>query len=72
MSRQVWGQSVRQATYAGHDGLLYDHSPSTFEELFEGTTVWTDRTFLVHGERRISFAEFRAAAHAARAHIEGL
>jgi long-chain acyl-CoA synthetase len=72
MSRQVWSQSVRQATYAGHDGLLYDHSPSTFEELFEGTAVWTDRTFLVHGERRISFAEFRAAAHAARAHLEGL
>ncbi|MCV7133718.1 acyl--CoA ligase [Mycobacterium hodleri] len=37
-----------------------------------GTEVWTDRTFLVHGERRVTFAGFRAAAHAARAQLAGL
>jgi acyl-CoA synthetase (AMP-forming)/AMP-acid ligase II len=34
--------------------------------------MWTERPFLVHGERRISFAGFRAAAPAARAHLAGL
>jgi long-chain acyl-CoA synthetase len=72
MSRQVWGQSVRPGCYAGHEGLLYDQGPSTFDELFEGTGGWTDRTFLVHGGRHISFAGFRAAAHLARQHLAAL
>jgi long-chain acyl-CoA synthetase len=72
MSPQVWGAEVREGSYGGHDGLRYDQGPSTFEELFEGTEVWTERAFLVHGERRISFAGFRAAAHAARARLAGL
>ncbi|MCV7229789.1 class I adenylate-forming enzyme family protein [Mycolicibacterium komossense] len=68
----IWGGDVRPGTYAGHDGLLYDQGPSTFAELLAGTTVWTERTFLVHGERRISFAEFRAAAHAAGIQLRDL
>ncbi len=68
----MWGPSVKRGSYAGHDGLLYTEGPSTFDDLLAVTTGWTDRTFLVHGERRISFAEFRAAAQAARAHLQGL
>ena len=67
MEQPIWGGDVRPGTYAGHDGLLYDRGPTTFDELMAGTAIWTDRTFLVHGERRISFAEFRSAAHAATA-----
>jgi long-chain acyl-CoA synthetase len=34
--------------------------------------VWTDRTFLVHGGRRVSFATFRAAVRAARSDLDDL
>ena len=69
---KVWGSEVRMSTYGGHPGLVYDRGPSTFEDLVAGTLVWTDRAFLVHGERRVTFAAFRAAAGAARAHLDGL
>ncbi|GAB7068975.1 class I adenylate-forming enzyme family protein [Mycolicibacterium hodleri] len=69
---QTWGTEVRTSTYGGHPGLLYDRAPDGFAELMAGTEVWTDRTFLVHGERRVTFAGFRAAAHAARAQLAGL
>lgn len=68
----MWGTEVREGTYGGHPGLLYDRAPDDFAELMAGTQVWTDRTFLVHGERRVTFAGFRAAAHAARAQLAGL
>jgi long-chain acyl-CoA synthetase len=68
----VWGTEVSDGFYGGHAGLLYDTGPETFDDLIAGTEVWTDRTFLVHGDRRISFAAFRAAAHAARAHLASL
>ena len=60
------------STYGGHPGLLYDRAPDGFAELMAGTDVWTDRTFLVHGERRVTFAGFRAAAQTARTHLAGL
>lgn len=72
VSTQAWGAEVREGSYGGHEGLRYDQGPSTFEELIVGTEVWTERTFLVHGQRRIGFATFRAAAQAARAHLAGL
>ncbi len=70
--RRVWGTDVREGSYGGHAGLVYDQSPSTFDDLVSGTEVWTDRTFLVHGERRVTFAGFRAAAHAAREYLAGI
>lgn len=68
----VWSADVRPGSYGGHDGLVYVDGPTTFEQLLAGTAVWTDRTFLVHGERRIGFAGFRAAVDAARAQLAGL
>jgi acyl-CoA synthetase (AMP-forming)/AMP-acid ligase II len=70
--RPIWGTEVREGTYGGHPGLVYDRGPTTFADLIAGTEVWTDRTFLVHGERRVTFAGFRAAAQAARAHLTRL
>lgn len=63
---RVWGAEVRRGSFGGHDGLTYTEGPATFDELVSGTTIWTDRTFLVHGERRISYAQFRGAVAAAR------
>jgi long-chain acyl-CoA synthetase len=71
-TKKVWSSEVRPGSYGGHDGLVYDGGPSTFDDLVAGTRVWTDRPFLVHGDRRITFAGFRAAASAARAHLAGL
>ena len=68
----AWGAEARRGSYRGHDGLLYDQGPTTFDELVTGTQVWTDRAFLVHGDRRITFAGFRTAIDAARAHLVGL
>jgi acyl-CoA synthetase (AMP-forming)/AMP-acid ligase II len=68
----IWSSEVRAGSYGGHDGLVYTGGPATFDDLVAGTRVWTDRTFLVHGDRRITFAEFRTAALAARAHLARL
>src|ERR1700712_4446172 len=72
MELPIWGNDVRPGSYAGHEGLLYDQGPTTFDELVAGTAIWTERTFLVHSDRRISFKGFRAAAHAARTRLTGL
>jgi long-chain acyl-CoA synthetase len=69
---RMWGTEVRDGWYGGHPGLIYDETPNSFAELVAGTEVWTDRTFLVHGERRVTFAGFRAAAQAARTRVANL
>src|SRR5262245_57191292 len=57
----VWGTDVVEGNYAGHPGLLYEPRPHSFSELLESTDRWGERTFLVHGGRRISYAEFTSA-----------
>ncbi len=61
-----WGDEVVESSYGGHPGLVYRQRPQTFAELLTGVDRWAGRTFLVQGERRISFGEFFAAIHAAR------
>ncbi len=68
----MWGNEVRAGSYGGHPGLVYERGPSTFADLVAGTEVWTDRIFLVHGERRVTFTDFRAAAGAAVPHFAKL
>src|SRR5690242_3489037 len=62
----VWGTDVVDGHYAGHPGLLYEPRPHSFRQLLEGTERWGERTFLVQGERRISFTAFDRAIAAAR------
>lgn len=64
-----WGERVAAGRYAGHDGLVYPERPQTFADLFDGTQRWAERTFLVQGDRRITFGEFFAAVEAARARL---
>lgn len=66
MPGEVWSARVREGTYGGHGGLLYEAGPTTFEQLIAGTDVWTDRPFLVHGARRVTYADFRSAVDGAR------
>ena len=67
-----WGDEVSAASFAGHPGLLYARRPRTFAELLTGVQRWSSRTFLVQGERRITFGEFFAAIPAARERLQPL
>ena len=64
--RRPWGDEVSAASFAGHPGLLYARRPRTFAELLTGVQRWSSRTFLVQGDRRITFGEFFAAIPSAR------
>ena len=66
LQESPWGQEAAPGEFAGHPGLLYPRRPRTFAELLFGVQRWAQRTFLVHGERRISFGEFFTAVGAAR------
>ena len=58
--------------YGGHPGLVYQRRPRSFTELLTGVQRWAPRTFLVQGERRISFGVFFAAVRAAREQLTPL
>jgi len=64
--RTPWGDEVGTGGYAGHPGLIHVQRPRTFDELLFGVDRWAQRTFLVHGDRRISFGEFFTAVRGAR------
>jgi len=68
----VWGDGVSVGNYAGHSGLLYRQRPRTFAELLTGVERWSQRTFLVQGDRRITFGEFFTAIGAARERLQRL
>ena len=64
--RTPWGDEVVAGHYAGHPGLVYRQRPRSFAELLFGVDRWAERTFLVQGDRRITFGEFFTAIDAAR------
>jgi long-chain acyl-CoA synthetase len=68
----VWGTAVFPGHYAGHAGLLYRPHPRTFSELLAGTERWRDRTFLVQGDRRVTFAGFDSAVDRGRGFLHQL
>ncbi|SBS79182.1 AMP-binding enzyme family protein [uncultured Mycobacterium sp.] len=57
----LWGTDVEAADYAGHRGLQYSPRPTTFASIFAESQRWADRTYLVQGARRITFAAFADA-----------
>ncbi|NTY58600.1 class I adenylate-forming enzyme family protein [Mycolicibacterium sphagni] len=57
----LWGTDVEASDYAGHRGLQYAPRPTTFASIFAESQRWADRTFLVHGARRMTFAAFAEA-----------
>ena len=67
-----WGDQVKAGEYGGHSGLVYDLRPRAFSEMLFGVERWAQRTFLVQGERRISFGEFYAAIGPARERLRPL
>ncbi|MCW1958538.1 MAG: acyl--CoA ligase [Mycobacterium sp.] len=67
-----WGDEVGDGSYGGHPGLLFTQRPRTFAELLTGVDRWADRTFLVQGDRRISFGQFFSALPGARKALQPL
>ncbi len=65
-----WGDEVVDGHYGGHPGLVFGRRPRTFAELLYGVERWSDRTFLVQGERRISTGEFFAAVAQAQDRLQ--
>jgi acyl-CoA synthetase (AMP-forming)/AMP-acid ligase II len=63
MPEQHWGSDIDSSGYAGHAGLQYSPRPTTWADVFDESQRWADRTFLVHGEQRWTFAEFTNAVH---------
>ena len=63
----LWGEEVVETTYAGHPGRTLDPRPRSLAELFAGAPRWAERTFLVHGARRITFTRFLRAIEPATA-----
>jgi acyl-CoA synthetase (AMP-forming)/AMP-acid ligase II len=60
-----WGTDVDSSGYAGHRGLQYSPRPTTLASLFAESQHWGRRTFLVHGERRMTYSAFTDAVGAA-------
>jgi acyl-CoA synthetase (AMP-forming)/AMP-acid ligase II len=65
MPDPLWGIDVDVSDYAGHRGLQYSPRPTTFASIFAESQRWADRTYLVHGGRRMTFAVFADAVSAA-------
>ena len=59
-----WGDATVRSHYAGHEGLVYEPRPLSLASLLTDVVRFGERTFLVQGEQRISFATFRMAAAA--------
>ncbi|BBY66269.1 class I adenylate-forming enzyme family protein [Mycolicibacterium helvum] len=61
MPDALWGTDVEASDYAGHRGLQYSPRPTTFASIFAESQRWAERTFLVHGARRMTFSAFADA-----------
>lgn len=60
----LWGTCVVELPER-HGMLAYEPRPRSTLEMLIGTERWRDRTYLVQGHRRISFAQFLEALRAA-------
>jgi long-chain acyl-CoA synthetase len=67
-----WGREVESASVAGHFSLVYVHRPRSIAELLHDARRWGDRTFVVEGERRLTFSAFEAATNAVAARLREL
>jgi acyl-CoA synthetase (AMP-forming)/AMP-acid ligase II len=54
----TWGAAVIKGSYAGHDGLVYASRPTALVQLLAEAARWSDRTYLVQGDLRVTFADF--------------
>ena len=61
----TWGSEIRRATVAGHPCLVLEPHPKSLTEMFRGVARWAARDCIVHGDRRLTYAEVFSAVPAA-------
>ena len=61
----LWGTEIVDEPYLGHPGKQYKDRPQSVLQMLSGADIWNDRTFIVQGDRRISYREFFTAMEAA-------
>lgn len=64
----LWGTDVTADPHG--TGLLYHPRPTSITQMLHGARRWSDRDFLVQGDRRISFGEFLDRLPGAAAALE--
>jgi len=69
MSDNRWGRDVERVEIGGHPGLAYARRPRSLSELLIDARRWSDRTFLIEGARRMTFAEHEAAVARVAQHL---
>jgi long-chain acyl-CoA synthetase len=57
----MWGREVVSGRVDGHPCLLYAQRPGSLPQLLAETRRWGPRPYLVHGERRLTYADHEAA-----------
>ncbi|MFE2429318.1 class I adenylate-forming enzyme family protein [Streptomyces sp. NPDC059373] len=67
-----WGREVSPATVDGHPCLVYTRRPGSMAELLLEARRWSDREFLVQGERRMTSGAHEQAVARVAAHLRGL
>jgi long-chain acyl-CoA synthetase len=70
--QSCWGREVSASTVDGQPFLMYTRRPTSVAQLLLDARRWTDREFLVQGERRLTFAEHERAVARISAHLRGL
>ncbi|HSW17606.1 MAG TPA: AMP-binding protein, partial [Ramlibacter sp.] len=56
-----WGKDIVMGTVHGHPCRVYAHRPRAMAELLLDAQRWSERTYVVQGERRLTGAQFAAA-----------
>ncbi|GAA3385001.1 class I adenylate-forming enzyme family protein [Cryptosporangium minutisporangium] len=64
-----WGSEVVEDTLHGHSCLMYARRPRDVSDVLDASARWSDRVFLVRGERRVTFAQHRRAVQAVAARL---
>lgn len=64
-----WGREVEWGPVARHTCRVYRNRPRSLAELLLDSLRWGNRTFLVEGSRRISFAAHAKAVERVAAHL---
>jgi len=68
-AQMLWGTEIINEPYGGHPGKQYSVRPRSVLQMLEGTEIWNDRTFIVQGDRRITYREFFEAMEVAASTI---
>jgi long-chain acyl-CoA synthetase len=56
-----WGSKVVSGKVNGHPCLLYENRPQNVTEVLNASLRWSDRQFIIHGDRRVTFGEHHRA-----------